>query len=140
MEAGAKTRPGGSPESGGGTSTPALGLGAGDASAVHPGGGKGPGAHGPDGGHPSPARYVFIALVLAFLTGLEVALYYVDLPSGPLVAALMALATVKFVMVVSWFMHLKFDSRLLRRLFVTGIGLALFAYTAVLLTFSVLIG
>lgn len=140
MEAGATTRPDGSLESGAGTLTPALGLGAGDASAVHVDGAHGPGAHGRLAGHPSPARYVFIALVLAFITGLEVAVYYVDPPPGARVATLMTLATVKFVMVVSWFMHLKFDSRLLRRVFVTGIGLALFVYTVVLLTFNVLIG
>jgi cytochrome c oxidase subunit 4 len=40
-------------------------------------------------------------------------------------------------MVVLWFMHLRFDSRLFRRLFVTGIVLALFVYTIVLTTFHV---
>jgi hypothetical protein len=44
---------------------------------------------------------------------------------------------VKFFMVVAWFMHLRFDSRLFRRLFVAGLFLALFCYTAVLTTFGV---
>ncbi|MGH9022633.1 MAG: cytochrome C oxidase subunit IV family protein [Acidimicrobiia bacterium] len=130
MEAGATTRSGDRPES-----DAVLALGVGDASAGHV-----DGAHGAASGHPSPARYVFIALVLALITGVEVVLYYIDLPSGLLVASLMALATVKFVTVVSWFMHLKFDSRLLRRMFVTGIVLAVGVFSVVLLTFHVLIG
>jgi hypothetical protein len=34
-------------------------------------------------------------------------------------------------------MHLKFDSRLFRRLFVAGLALAIFCFTAVLTTFHV---
>jgi hypothetical protein len=34
-------------------------------------------------------------------------------------------------------MHLRFDSRLFRRLFVTGLGLAMFVFTIVLTTFHV---
>ena len=43
----------------------------------------------------------------------------------------------KFAMVVLWFMHLRFDSRIFRRLFVTGIFLAIGVYLIVLLTFGV---
>jgi cytochrome c oxidase subunit 4 len=32
---------------------------------------------------------------------------------------------IKFALVVRWFMHLRFDSRLFMRLFVTGVVLAL---------------
>lgn len=130
MEAGATTRSGDRPDADG-----VLALGVGDASAT-----RVDAAHAADSGHPSPARYVFIALVLAVITGVEVLLYYINLAPGLLVALLLALALVKFVMVVSWFMHLKFDSRLLRRLFVTGIVLAVSVFTVVLLTFHVLIG
>jgi hypothetical protein len=38
---------------------------------------------------------------------------------------------------VLWFMHLRFDSRMFRRLFTTGIVLALIVYTIVLTTFHV---
>jgi hypothetical protein len=37
-------------------------------------------------------------------------------------------------------MHLKFDGRLLRRLFVTGILLAMFVYSVALVTMDVLLG
>jgi hypothetical protein len=43
-------------------------------------------------------------------------------------------------MVAAYFMHLRFDGRLLRRLFVTGIILAISVYTIFLLTLHVLIG
>lgn len=98
-----------------------------------------PEAH-PGPSHPSPARYVGVALILAVLTSIEVGLYYIKMAPGPMVATLLALATLKFVMVAAWFMHLRFDSRILRRLFVTGILLALTVFTVVLLSFHVLIG
>lgn len=90
--------------------------------------------------HPSPLKYVGVAMILAFVTAVEVALYYLNLPSKLLVALLMGLAFFKFSMVVAYFMHLKFDGRLLRRLFVTGIILAVAVYTVALLTLDVLFG
>ncbi len=45
------------------------------------------------------------------------------------------LAVVKFALVVLWFMHLKFESRLFMRLFVTGLVLALTLFAVVLATF-----
>ncbi len=90
--------------------------------------------------HPSPLKYVGVAMILAFITAIEVALYYLDLPNKLLVAMLMGLAFIKFAMVAAYFMHLKFDGRLLRRLFITGILLALAVYTVALLTLDVLLG
>ena len=97
-------------------------------------------AHDAHAGHPSPLKYVAVATILAFVTAIEVALYYLDLPSKVLVALLMGLAFIKFSMVAAYFMHLKFDGRLLRRLFITGILLALAVYTVALLTLDVLLG
>lgn len=98
-------------------------------------------AHGAaEHGHPGPLKYVGIALILAFVTAIEVGLYYIEMPDGVLVALLLGLAFVKFVMVAAYFMHLKFDSRLLRRFFVTGIVLALAVYTVALVTLGVLLG
>lgn len=91
-------------------------------------------------GHPSPAKYVGIAMILAFVTAVEVGLYYIDMPDGVLVGSLLALALMKFVMVAAYFMHLKFDSRMLRRLFVAGIALAAGVYTAVLFSMDILVG
>lgn len=83
--------------------------------------------------HPSDATYVKVAIILAVITGVEVGLYYWPVPGVNLNnGALGVLALAKFAIVVLYFMHLKFDSRTLRRLFVTGIVLAAFCYVAVL--------
>lgn len=88
--------------------------------------------------HPGVREYVVVAVVLAILTGLEVGLFYMDfIPQGINVAALMVLMVLKFATVALWFMHLRFDSRIFRRLFVTGIILAISVFTIVLLTFGV---
>lgn len=86
--------------------------------------------------HPSPRKYVFIGVVLAIITAIEVAIFYIDLPSGLLVSSLLLLSLAKFGLVVSWFMHLKFDSRLFRFLFVTGLVFAIALFTVVLVVFS----
>jgi cytochrome c oxidase subunit 4 len=87
--------------------------------------------------HPSELEYIKIAAILGLITGAEVAIYYVKSLKSILVPALILFSLVKFTMVVLWFMHLRFDSRLFRRLFVTGVCLALFVFTAVLSTFHV---
>ena len=90
--------------------------------------------HGP--AHPSDKQYVMIGLILGVLTLIEVGLYYVDI--GALNnTTLLLLAVAKFVIVAMFFMHLRFDSPVLRRLFVTGIVLALLVYMAYLLTLGV---
>jgi cytochrome c oxidase subunit 4 len=43
---------------------------------------------------------------------------------------------VKFFMVVSYFMHLKFDNKLFSLMFYIGLGLALFVYFTALATFK----
>ena len=95
--------------------------------------------HGAGHEHPSTVKYVGIAVLLGIITALEVGLYYIDMPEGLLVAFLMVLAFLKFALVAAFFMHLKFDSPMLRRLFITGIILAGVVYTVVLFTLRVLI-
>ena len=83
----------------------------------------------------SNAGYVRIALILAAITALEVSTYYVDF--GPLfMPALMIMMVVKFLMVVSYFMHLKFDNRLFSWLFYAGLILAIVVYVVALSTFK----
>ena len=91
----------------------------------------------PDHGHPDELAYIKVALVLAVVTAIEVAIYYVPALEGALVPILLLLSLIKFVLVVLWFMHLRFDSRIFRRLFVTGVILAFFCYLIVLTTFHV---
>lgn len=87
--------------------------------------------------HPGEAQYIKIALILAAITAVEVAFSYWDAVEDILAPSLILMSIIKFFLVVSFFMHLRFDSRLFRRLFIAGIGLAIFCYTAVLTTFQV---
>jgi cytochrome c oxidase subunit 4 len=75
--------------------------------------------------HPGPRDYVKIAAALAIVTLIEVAVYYVDFLRPALVPLLLIFSAIKFALVVLWFMHLRFDSRLFMRLFVAGVVLAL---------------
>jgi cytochrome c oxidase subunit 4 len=85
--------------------------------------------------HPGPRQYVGVAVILAVITLAEVGLYYMSMPDGLLIALLLFFSILKFAMVALWFMHLRFDSRLFSRLFVTGIILAVSVYAIILMTF-----
>ena len=99
-------------------------------------------AHAPEAGeehelshHPSPRQYVNIGIILAIVTAAEVAVSYIDALEDLLVPMLIVMAVIKFILVASWFMHLRFDSRMFRRLFVAGIVLALVVFAIALATF-----
>lgn len=85
--------------------------------------------------HPGPRTYVAVAVWLAIVTIAEVATFYIDMAPGVLVPLLLVMALVKFAMVVMWFMHLRFDSRIFRRFFLAGLILALSVFAIVLVTF-----
>jgi cytochrome c oxidase subunit 4 len=98
----------------------------------HPAEAHGADAHTAD--HPTDALYVRVALILAALTALEVATYFLDF--GPLfLPVLITLMTIKFLTVVAYFMHLKFDAPILRKAFYAGLITALFVYLIALSTF-----
>ncbi len=86
--------------------------------------------------HPGPKQYVGVAAVLAIITALEVAIYYVSALRSVLVPFLLAFSAVKFALVVLWFMHLKFDSPIFKRLFLVGLSLALVVFGVVLWWFT----
>ena len=89
--------------------------------------------------HPSPFQYVMIAVILCVITGLEVGMYYIegDVPSGFYVATLLTMALIKFVTVVSFYMHLRSDRPIFRRFFITGAVGAVVLFTIVLSTLHV---
>jgi cytochrome c oxidase subunit 4 len=84
--------------------------------------------------HHRPAQYVFIAVVLGVLTAIEVWLSYSDMSHTPQTVLLVCLMVLKFFLVVMYFMHLRFDKPVFRRLFVTGLFLALGVFLVVLLS------
>ena len=85
--------------------------------------------------HPGEGEYLLVALFLGLVTGAEVVLYYVNIDFRIYAPLLGVLAAIKFATVAMFFMHLRFDSRVFRWFFVTGIILAATVYTIVLLTF-----
>jgi cytochrome c oxidase subunit IV len=89
-----------------------------------------------DGHHPTPAEYVRIALILAVLTALEVSTYYFDFGRAG-IPLLIVLMVIKFIMVASFFMHLRYDTKLFGRFMYTGLGFAIVLYAATLLIFVV---
>jgi cytochrome c oxidase subunit 4 len=89
--------------------------------------------------HPEPRQYVLIAVVLVVITGFEVATSYLegDVNSNLIIVALGVMAALKFFLVVAWFMHLRTDSKILRRLFLLGLITAPIVYTVMLLALRV---
>ncbi|MFN0029399.1 MAG: cytochrome C oxidase subunit IV family protein [Acidimicrobiales bacterium] len=87
--------------------------------------------------HPNRDRtYVIVALVLAAITGLETFTYFesvVDFGRATMPLLLVCMV-VKFYLIAAFFMHLRWDHPILRRVFITGILIALFVYAAVELT------
>jgi len=89
----------------------------------------------PDAGnddHPSSSQYIEIAVILAVMTALEIGLYYAGLPTGLTIGLLVGLTIGKFVLVALWFMHLRFDRKILSFLFYAGLLLAVVLYIALI--------
>jgi cytochrome c oxidase subunit IV len=86
-------------------------------------------------------QYIGVGFGLAVLTAIEVALYSVEKAGNISGAAntwsLLILAFIKFAIVAGFFMHLKLDNPLFKRLFVVGAVLAGFCYMGVLTAFGV---
>ena len=84
--------------------------------------------------HPGVGQYVEIGIILAVMTLLEVIIFEsfdngLDTAIG--IPALILLTILKFVLVVMWFMHLRFDHKMFRRFFYVGVILSLIVYSIV---------
>lgn len=84
------------------------------------------------GDHPSPLFYIIVALILGAITLVEYWLFTTDLEKKWINSALFALSSAKFFMVVSFFMHLKFDNKWFAKLFAAGFFLAMAIFLAIL--------
>lgn len=86
--------------------------------------------------HPSPLQYVVIAMILVVVTALEVGVSYLegDIPDSLIIVLLLGMGLFKFVVVASWYMHLKTDKPIFRRFFIVGGVMAIFLYGIVLAT------
>jgi cytochrome c oxidase subunit 4 len=86
---------------------------------------------------PSEWQYIKIALVLFFITAAEVGIYYVSGAAHAVVTLMLFMMVAKFSLVALYFMHLRFDSKLFRRLFTAGIILAIAVYMIALTSLHV---
>jgi cytochrome c oxidase subunit IV len=78
-------------------------------------------------GHHEPSKFhifIQIAMILAVITGVEVVLVYLPIVKWFVVTALVILSTVKFMFVIFFFMHLKWDKVFCTILFFIGLVLA----------------
>ncbi len=96
------------------------------------------GGHGAHESHASVGFYWMIAAVLAVITGIEVAIFYIPAVGGALVPTLLILSAAKFMIVCMFFMHLKFDSWWFSGLFLAGLSVAIFMVTALVVLYYLL--
>lgn len=81
--------------------------------------------------------YVQVAMILAVITGVELLLIFLPFPTVVLVTGLVLLSAVKFLFVIFFFMHLRWDRVFCTILFFIGLVLAGGTMWALLNLFSV---
>jgi cytochrome c oxidase subunit 4 len=72
-------------------------------------------------GHPSPLTYFKVAMTLAIITAIEVGVLYIGALGHAVILILGGLSIAKFALVVMFYMHLKFDSKIFTIMFVAGL-------------------
>src|SRR5438309_8813549 len=96
----------------------------------------------PGGEHATVGTYVLVALVLTGVTALEVGVIYVRRLAPIVIPLLLAMSAAKFALVALFFMHLRYESRVLTFLFVgplilaSGLAVALMTLTGAFLVFG----
>jgi cytochrome c oxidase subunit 4 len=68
--------------------------------------------------------YIEIAMILAIITGIEIVAVYLPFAKWLLVSVLVVLSAVKFLFVIFYFMHLRWDKPFCTILFFIGLVLA----------------
>jgi cytochrome c oxidase subunit IV len=100
-------------------------------------------AHGHQATHDAPPhvgwkKYVMIGVILAIITAVEVAIFYIEALAPVLVPALLVLSAGKFFLVVFYFMHLKLDHPIFGRVFWAPMVLAVLVVIGMVILFKVL--
>ena len=91
--------------------------------------------------HPTWTTYKWVALNLMAITAIEVWVYYVPrfAASRLFAPTLLLMSAVKFAIVVLFYMHLRYDARILRMLFTGPLFIATVTAVSLLLLFSKLV-
>lgn len=103
-----------------------------------------PASHAPAAGHADHGHdsskfqiYVNIAMLLAVITGVEIVGIYLPFAKWIIITALVVLSVVKFMYVIFYFMHLRWDKPFCTIMFFIGLVLATGTAWALLRLFMV---
>jgi cytochrome c oxidase subunit 4 len=77
-----------------------------------------------------------VALALILITAVELVIIYIPIHPVLVIGSLVVLSLVKFLAVIWWFMHLRWDRALCTALFMIGLLLATGTVTALILLFE----
>ena len=88
--------------------------------------------------HPTWGTYWKVAVILTIITAVEVWVYYIPafVASRAFVPSLLIMSAVKFVIVVMFYMHLRYDHKLFRALFTAPLLIAMTTIIALLFLFG----
>ena len=88
--------------------------------------------------HPTVRTYIIVFAILTAITVVEVWAYYIPslVASRIFIPALLIMSAAKFVIVVLFYMHLKYDHKLFRALFTGPLLIAFATILALLLLFG----
>ena len=95
-------------------------------------------AHASEKAHPGPKTYAIIAAILCTITLVEYGAFKTEALQNMLVPLLIVLSAAKFALVVMFYMHLKFDHYIFRRILYAAVmlGFGSMLWVLALFTFS----
>jgi cytochrome c oxidase subunit 4 len=95
-------------------------------------------ALGAEHAHPTWSTYWKVALILTLITVVEVWIYYIPafVASRLFVPTLLIMSAVKFVTVVLFYMHLRYDHKLFRAVFTGPLIIAMLTVVGLLFLFG----
>jgi len=94
-------------------------------------------AHALEHAHPDWGTYKWVAIILTVITALEVWVYYTPLKETRLfVPTLLVMSVAKFAIVVMFYMHLKYDAKIFRGLFIGPLIIAIVVLISLLFLFG----
>lgn len=88
--------------------------------------------------HAGWKTYVIIGVILTVITAIEVAIFYIPAMHSVLVPVLLTLSAVKFFIVVLFYMHLRYDSRVFWRVFFGPLFIAVLVVIGMVILFKVI--
>jgi len=84
-------------------------------------------------------QYWIIGIILTLITAVEIGAYYLEETLGSaVVPVILLLSAAKFILVVMFFMHLKYDSKIFTGIFVFPMALAALVISALIILYHVL--